>query len=60
MASDKVLEIGYGTGYAINAIAGKLTSGFVEGIDHSELMYKSASRKNFRYIQDPQGKTLFR
>lgn len=49
-ATDNVLEVGYGTGNAIYAIAGKLTTGHVEGIDHSELMYRSARKKNSLYI----------
>ncbi|MBC7829838.1 MAG: methyltransferase domain-containing protein [Chitinophagaceae bacterium] len=51
-ATDKVLEVGYGTGDAIHAIAGKLTTGFIEGVDHSEVMYRSATKKNAFYISN--------
>jgi len=53
---DKVLEIGYGTGHAIHAIAAKLTSGVVEGVDHSEVMYRAAVRKNALYISNDKAR----
>jgi ubiquinone/menaquinone biosynthesis C-methylase UbiE len=44
--SDRVLEIGCGPGAAIHDIAKVVTSGFVAGIDPSEVMVRQASRRN--------------
>ncbi|HMF05224.1 MAG TPA: SAM-dependent methyltransferase, partial [Acidimicrobiia bacterium] len=37
---DRVLEIGFGPGIAIEATAGRATRGLVAGVDHSELMVR--------------------
>jgi SAM-dependent methyltransferase len=42
----RVLEIGFGPGYAVAQIASRLTSGEIVGIDHSEVMLKQAQRRN--------------
>ena len=42
----RVLEIGFGPGYAVAQIASRLTSGQIVGIDHSEVMLKQAQRRN--------------
>jgi len=44
--NDTVLELGFGTGRAINAVANAATEGRVFGIDHSSAMYLQASRLN--------------
>ena len=43
---DHLLEIGYGTGDMIDRIASEMTDGFVAVIDHSQLMFEIASKKN--------------
>ena len=43
---DRVLEIGFGPGLAIRALARLATDGYVCGIDHSELMLQRARRLN--------------
>ena len=45
-SSDKVLEIGFGTGKLINQMAAITTGGVVEGIDFSEVMLKQAGKVN--------------
>jgi SAM-dependent methyltransferase len=43
---DRVLEIGFGPGIAIEAIARRATNGQVIGIDHSEVMLRQARKRN--------------
>ena len=43
---DHVLEIGFGPGIAVEAMAARATRGHVVGIDHSEVMVRQASRRN--------------
>ena len=43
--SEKVLEIGCGTGQALAEISARLQSGTVLGLDHSPLMVKRANKK---------------
>jgi SAM-dependent methyltransferase len=43
---DRVLEIGFGPGIAVEAMAARATRGQVVGIDHSEVMVRQASRRN--------------
>ena len=44
--NDRVLEIGFGPGLAIRELSRIAVEGYVCGIDHSELMLRSASRRN--------------
>lgn len=44
--ADRVLEIGYGAGVTIKALARRVTSGQVAGIDHAPAMLARASRRN--------------
>lgn len=44
--TDRVLEVGFGPGLAIAALARRVTDGCVYGIDHSELMVRQATRRN--------------
>jgi ubiquinone/menaquinone biosynthesis C-methylase UbiE len=44
--SDHVLEIGFGPGWAIQQMAARATTGFVAGVDPSEVMVRQASRRN--------------
>lgn len=48
--TDRVLEIGFGTGKLINEIAAITTEGFVEGIDFSQAMLTQATKINKKYI----------
>jgi ubiquinone/menaquinone biosynthesis C-methylase UbiE len=52
--SDRVLEIGFGPGQAIEYAARIATSGFVTGVDHSETMVQEASKRNAKRIQSGQ------
>jgi len=48
--TDRVLEIGFGPGIAIQKISEVVTEGVIWGIDHSELMLKQASTRNSEAI----------
>jgi trans-aconitate methyltransferase len=50
--TDRVLEIGFGPGVAIEALAARVTEGVVFGIDHSEVMVRAAGRRNARAVAD--------
>jgi len=50
--TDKILEIGYGSGAVLQKIAKSLNSGIIIGIDHSKVMYKQALSKNRQNIKD--------
>lgn len=52
--SDRVLEIGFGPGVAIELASRMATSGFVAGVDHSEVMLRQAARLNVSAIRDGQ------
>jgi SAM-dependent methyltransferase len=43
---DRVLEIGFGPGVAIQELARRAQRGLVCGIDHSEVMVRQATRRN--------------
>ena len=45
-AADRVLEVGYGPGLAIERIAARASQGLVVGVDRSELMRRQAARRN--------------
>jgi ubiquinone/menaquinone biosynthesis C-methylase UbiE len=45
-ADDRVLEIGFGPGIAIQEFARRATSGHVVGVDHSEVMVHQARKRN--------------
>lgn len=49
--SDHLLEIGFGPGLAIQQIALSATTGFVAGVDQSEVMLRQASKRNAEAIQ---------
>lgn len=50
--SDRVLEIGFGPGVAIELASRLATRGFVAGVDHSEVMLRQAARLNAPAIRD--------
>jgi SAM-dependent methyltransferase len=43
---DRVLEIGFGPGIAIEEMARRATRGLVVGLDHSDVMVRQATRRN--------------
>jgi SAM-dependent methyltransferase len=49
---DRVLEIGFGPGLAIQEAARAAADGKVVGVDHSDVMLKLASRRNQTAIED--------
>jgi SAM-dependent methyltransferase len=49
--SDRVLEIGFGPGVAIQDMSRIVSEGFVAGIDHSETMVRQARRRNAAAIR---------
>jgi trans-aconitate methyltransferase len=51
-STDRVLEIGFGPGVAIEAFAARATDGTVYGFDHSELMVRQATRRNRRAVAE--------
>lgn len=44
--TDRVLEIGFGSGMDILRASRKARAGFVAGVDHSEVMVRQAARRN--------------
>jgi ubiquinone/menaquinone biosynthesis C-methylase UbiE len=52
--TDHILEIGFGSGFAIERIAGMLSDGQIAGVDFSPTMVKAAQKRLGRLIQ--QGK----
>ena len=49
---DRVLEIGFGPGVAIEKVSKIVVDGFVAGIDHSETMVQQALKRNAVAIQE--------
>ena len=49
---DHILEIGFGPGELLHAVARRVDSGRVEGVDFSDAMLAIAQRKNRRHIRD--------
>jgi cyclopropane fatty-acyl-phospholipid synthase-like methyltransferase len=48
--SDRVLEIGFGPGVTIQKMSEIAIDGVIWGIDHSEVMFRQASKRNQRAI----------
>jgi cyclopropane fatty-acyl-phospholipid synthase-like methyltransferase len=48
--SDRILEIGFGPGVTIQKMSEIVTDGLIWGIDHSEVMFRQASKRNQRAI----------
>ena len=44
--TDRVLEVGFGPGIAIQELSRRATAGHVFGVDHSRVMVRQASRRN--------------
>jgi len=56
--NDRVLEVGFGPGFAIEQVGRMATKGFIVGVDHSEVMVRQASKRNARDIRE--GKVVLR
>ncbi len=56
--ADRVLEIGYGPGFALSEVCKRVTEGMAIGLDHSETMFKMARRRNQKSIQDENLKLI--
>lgn len=48
--SDILLEVGYGPGVTLQKVANNLAAGFIAGIDHSDIMFVQASKRNKELI----------
>lgn len=49
--TDKLLEIGFGPGFAIQEIVPLLTTGSISGVDFSQTMVNSARRRNAQAVK---------
>lgn len=49
---DRILEIGFGPGFAIELISKIASEGFIAGVDHSEVMIRHASKRNARALRE--------
>lgn len=56
--NDTILEIGYGPGLGISEILSNNLKCTMKGIDFSDLMYKTASKRNSTFIQNKRLKLL--
>jgi ubiquinone/menaquinone biosynthesis C-methylase UbiE len=52
--TDRVLDIGCGSGMAMHLIAGITVHGFVTGVDYSTVMVRQASQRNASDVQSGQ------
>jgi ubiquinone/menaquinone biosynthesis C-methylase UbiE len=52
--NDRLLEIGFGPGIAVELASKIASEGFIAGVDHSEVMVRQASKRNARAIRDGQ------
>jgi ubiquinone/menaquinone biosynthesis C-methylase UbiE len=57
-SDDRLLEIGFGPGFAIELVKRIVSEGFIAGVDHSEVMLRQAGKRNARAIRD--GKVVLR
>jgi SAM-dependent methyltransferase len=48
---DRLLEIGFGPGIAIELASGMATEGSVAGVDHSRVMLRHATKRNYKAIR---------
>lgn len=49
---DRILEVGYGPGIAIQFLSQVVSQGFIVGVDHSEVMLRHARKRNASAIRD--------
>lgn len=50
--TDKILEVGFGPGIAIQEMTKRAPNGHIVGIDYSELMLARAKERNFQAVQE--------
>ncbi|MEO1083006.1 MAG: CocE/NonD family hydrolase, partial [Acidobacteriota bacterium] len=55
---DRTLEIGFGPGYALREVSQHIRGGLATGIDHSDLMYETANRRNAAAIREGRVKLI--
>jgi ubiquinone/menaquinone biosynthesis C-methylase UbiE len=48
---DHILEVGFGSGFAIQHVAERLTTGVIIGVDFSRTMVRSARRRNAQAVR---------
>lgn len=56
--NDRVLEIGFGPGFAVEEASKVTVDGFIAGVDHSEVMVRQAKKRNAVAVRN--GKTDLR
>jgi ubiquinone/menaquinone biosynthesis C-methylase UbiE len=49
---DRLLEVGFGPGFAIKLVSKMVSDGLIVGVDHSEVMVRQASKRNAGAIRD--------
>ena len=49
--TDHILEVGFGPGFAIQEVAKRITTGYVAGVDFSNVMVNAASKRNAEAIK---------
>jgi SAM-dependent methyltransferase len=49
---ERLLEVGFGPGFAIELASKIASEGFIAGVDHSEVMVRQASKRNAKAIHD--------
>ena len=49
---DRVLEIGFGPGIAVELASKLATQGFIAGVDHSEVMVRQAGKRNATAVRN--------
>jgi ubiquinone/menaquinone biosynthesis C-methylase UbiE len=50
--NDRLLEIGFGPGFAVELASKMASNGFVAGVDHSEVMLRQANRRNAAAVRN--------
>lgn len=58
VTTDRVLEVGFGTGFALKKVLEIVTEGMVFGIDHSQVMVNKAMRRNIDDVSEGKLKLL--
>lgn len=56
--NDRILEIGYGHGLGVDRIS-SIYDCYIVGIDFSELMYKQATKRNWKHIQNKKVELVY-
>jgi SAM-dependent methyltransferase len=56
--NDQILEIGYGHGLGVDRIS-SIYDCYIAGIDFSELMYRQATKRNWKHIQNKKVELYF-